>query len=184
MSLTLPWVAPNPETVATSTLVMTSLLGMGLFFFLRASGKDRTETRLYASSTSLTELGQQVQTYLRNRSYRLVETDPEGVATFAGRSQPSPFLTVLLTGLAGVGLACLAVVVLVLNPDWFPYPWIALMGAPLAGMYYRRRNQREEKVRVRIEESETSPSSLLNISGHRDELDSLESELGLEWAES
>lgn len=174
----------TPEFVTTSTLVMTSLLGIGLFFFLRASGKDRTETRCYQSSASLEELGQQVQSYLRSRSYQLRETDDRGVATFEGQSQPSGFLTIFLTGLAVLGLACLAGVVVALKPSWSPYPWVMLGGAPLAGIYYRRRNQRLEQVRIRIEQPEDAERVEMKISGHRDELDSLEAALALDWAEA
>lgn len=173
----------TPETVTLSTLVMTGLLGIGLFFFLRASGKDRTETRVYCSSLDLQELGAQVQTYLRSRSYQLVETDPEGIATFRGQGQPSLFLTVFLTGLAALGLACLVVVILISQPEWAPYPWVLIGGAPLAGIYYRSRNRRQEQVRVRLQHPEEAAAVELKISGHRDELDSLEAALPLEWAE-
>ncbi len=173
----------TPKTVTLSTLVMTGLLGIGLFFFLRASGKDRTETRAYRSSESLEGLGAQVQAYFRSRSYQLVETDPQGIATFRGQGQPSLFLTVFLTGLAALGLACLAVVIVISQPGWTPYPWVLIGGAPLAGIYYRSRNRREEQVRVRLEQPEESAAVELKISGHRDELDGLEAVLPLELAE-
>ncbi len=170
----------TPETVTLSTLIMTGLLGIGLFFFLRAAGKDRTETRLYRSSVALEDLGPRVQAYFQSRAYQLVETDPQGIATFRGQGQPSWFLTMFLTGLAVLGLTCLVVVILTAKPGWYPYAWVLLLGAPLAGIYYRRRNQREEQVRVRLEQPEDATEVELKISGHRDELDALEKALDLE----
>ena len=183
------------QPVAISTLLMTTLLAIGLFFFIRASGKDRVETRRYQTQQSLETLGSQVRQYLLRRGFVLVSADDTGIATFQGQAQPSGFLAVLLTLLAAVGLACLAMVLQTLFPQWGRLAWLLLTAAPLAGDYYRFRNQRMETVRLRIEQSgieaegvslddsEIGKSSAqLHISGHRDELDDLEQSLGLEWA--
>ncbi|NJK62491.1 MAG: cofactor assembly of complex C subunit B [Synechococcaceae cyanobacterium SM2_3_1] len=172
----------TPTSVTTSTLLMTLLLAVGLFFFLRASGKDRTEMRLYRSSASLQELGARVQGYFHNRCYHLKDLNSEGWASFQGQGQPSRFLTVYLTTLAAVGLACLSTVLQSLHPDWQRFPWLLLLIAPLAGWYYRRRSQRTETVKVRIKESEdpTIAEIQLQIVGHRDELDTLEQQFNLD----
>ncbi len=172
----------TPTSVTTSTLIMTLLLAVGLFFFLRASGKDRTERRLYGSSASLEELGEGVQNYFRSRSYHLEDLNSEGWASFQGQGQPSLFLTGYLTTLAAIGLACLSTVLQSLHPDWHGLPWLLPLFAPLAGWYYRRRSQKTETVKVRIEESEDSTvaETQLQIVGHRDELDTLEQQLNLD----
>jgi peptidoglycan/LPS O-acetylase OafA/YrhL len=169
-------------SVTTSTLIMTLLLAVGLFFFLRASGKDRTERRVYRSSASLQELGEGIRRYLHSRSYRLEDLNPEGWASFQGQGQPSLFLTLYLTALAAVGLACLSTVVQSLHPDWQGFPWVLPLFAPLAGWYYRGRNQRAEVVKVRIEamDDPTIAETQLQIIGHRDELDTLEQQFNLD----
>ncbi|NJL97434.1 MAG: cofactor assembly of complex C subunit B [Synechococcaceae cyanobacterium RM1_1_27] len=190
------------QPVAISTLLMTTLLAIGLFFFIRASGKDRVETRLYKTQQSLETLGSLVRQYLLGRGFVLVSADESGIATFQGQAQPSGFLAVLLTLLATVGLACLAMVLQTLFPQGGRLAWLLLTAAPLAGDYYRFRNQRLETVRLRIEQSspaeevvnsavmepaaDNGPSDIraqLHISGHRDELDDLELNLGLAWAD-
>lgn len=183
------------QPVAVSTLLMTTLLAIGLFFFIRASGKDRVETRRYTTQQALETLGSQVRQYLVGRGFVLVSADDTGIATFQGQAQPSGFLAVLLTLLAAVGLACLAMVLQTLFPQWGRLAWLLLTGAPLAGDYYRFRNQRLETVRLRIEQFSIEDQvgsgnseirdvkAQLHISGHRDELDDLEQTLGLEWAD-
>ena len=188
------------QPVAISTLLMTTLLAIGLFFFIRASGKDRVETRLYTTPQSLEALGSQVRQYLLGRGFVLISADDTGIATFQGQAQPSGFLAGLLTLLAAVGLACLAMVLQTLFPQWGRLAWLLLTAAPLAGDYYRFRTHRLETVRLRIEQSsleegagsaDIEPSAeskqitikaQLHISGHRDELDDLEQTLGLDWA--
>lgn len=176
--------------VAISTLLMTALLGIGLFFFIRSSGKDRVEHRRYKTTQPLETLGSGLKNYLLRRGYQLAAADPSGIATFEGQAQPSGFLAVLLTVLAGVGLGCLAMVLQTLFTQWGRLAWLLLTAAPLAGDYYRFRNQRLETIRLKIEQLKIEPpdptdglQSLVLISGHRDELDELEQQFGLEWSD-
>ncbi len=171
------------DWVPTSTLIMTVLLGIGLFFFLRASGKDRIETRRYTSEVTLDELGRQVRHHLMERAYQLESVDEQGIATFVGQAQPSLFLTLFLTGLAFVGLMCLIGVLNTLYPGPHPWFWVLTLLAPAAGGYYRSANTREESLRVLVKQSSETDLSQLAISGHRDELDTLETTLGLAWSD-
>ncbi|MDX2273602.1 MAG: cofactor assembly of complex C subunit B [Cyanobacteriota bacterium] len=173
--------------VVNSTLIMTILLGVGLFFFLRASAKDRTETRLYGIPSSLEEAGQQLRTYLQERAYRLLGSDERGIATFGGQATASPFLALFLSGLALAGLVCLSLVVVTIHPDSQGWPWLATAASPLAGWYYVRRSQRVEQVRLRLTEASTpltQPRVQLSISAHRDELNQMEVALALQPLES
>ncbi len=176
--------------VAVSTLLMTTLLGIGLFFFIRASGKDRVESRRYQTLQPLEPLGSGLKHYLLGRGYRLVSAEPSGMATFEGQAQPSGFLAALLTVLAGAGLGCLAMVLQTLFPQWGRLAWLLLTAAPLAGDYYRFRNQRRETIRLKIEQPNIEPAdptdvvqALVWVSGHRDELDELEQHFSLDWSD-
>lgn len=171
---------PTLDPTAISTLLMITLLGIGLFFFIRASGKDRVETRLYLSQDPLDTTGSRVKAYFLDRHYALADRDPSGIATFVGQAQPSLFVSGLLTLLAALGLACLAMVIETLQGGRLAW---ALMGlAPVAGDYYRHRNNRTETIRLRIE-AQDPDGSRIHISGHRDELDELEQTLSLDWAD-
>lgn len=168
------------DTTSISALVWTILLAIGLFFFIRAAGKDRTEQRRWSSSLSVEEMGLQLQRYLRQRSYQLTDRS-EGIATFIGRAQPSGFLTVLLSLLAAIGLTCLAIVLdALLYPNWQGTPFALVLAAPLAGWYYRSKTAREETLRLKVEALEAGDTCQIAISGHRDELDAMAAQLPLE----
>jgi hypothetical protein len=83
---------------------------VGLFFFIRASVKDRTqEIRLVSEQAEISTMTQ-LQQYLQERSYRVVKVDTDhNQITFEGcptKYFSSPFLTML----AAVGSLCLALV--------------------------------------------------------------------------
>ncbi|MEM9512226.1 MAG: cofactor assembly of complex C subunit B [Cyanobacteria bacterium P01_E01_bin.48] len=167
-----------------SAMVWTVLLSIGLFFFIRASGKDRTEQRRWYSQLAVEEMGRELRRYLQQRAYQLVGTDEAGIATFTGRAQPSGFLTVLLSLLAAVGLICLAVVLNALLPaQWQGAAYTIVLAAPLAGWYYRAKSAREETVRLKVEAAEAGDRACqIAISGHRDELDAMAAQLPLKEA--
>ncbi len=163
-----------------STFIMTVLLSIGLFFFIRASGKDRIEIRRYRSELSVQDLGSQLQAYLKGRSYRLLETDETGLATFVGQAQPSGFLTGLLTALAAVGLLCLVLVWQMVQPQLQGFTFLLLALSPLAGWYYRKTASREETLRVRVRQGDSPELTGVDIAAHRDELNELQQQLPLE----
>lgn len=171
-----------PETTLTketlSTLMLTILLAIGLFFFLRASSKDRKENRLYLSSRSIESLGSALRSHLQSRAYRLQSTDSEGIATFVGEARGSVGLAAFLTGLAGLGLACLALVLHTLEPQWGGWPWMLVLASPWAGWSYWQRSQRLEQIRLKLQEE--GSGSRLWVEGHRDELDILAATFALQ----
>ena len=87
-------------------------------------------------------------------------------------------MIVFLSCLGGLGSACLGLVLIQLYPSlsWWPL-LLAVIGAPLAGIIYRIRSQREESLEVKLLSSDLSDSSILRIRAHRDELIAIQSEL-------
>ena len=169
------------NTVLTSTFILTLLLAVGLFFFIRASTKPRIEQMLLETSESEAVLLPRLQSYFTDRAYRIAAVDRDtDIITFEGVVSPSVFLAVLLTGLAAIGAMCLALVLSMQFPDIGNVFLVLLVAAPLAGWFYWQGSARIEQVRLKVEVPTESPAStLIKISGHRDELAIFKSELQL-----
>ena len=119
----------NP--IIPSTFLLTLLLLVGLFFFIRASTKDRTEQAKIASEDNETILMGQLKDYFQSRAYRVVSADPEKKEViFEGFVQPSWFLAVFLTILSALGLACLGLVLAQLLSSQNPF--FLVLVAPLS----------------------------------------------------
>src|SRR5689334_25439587 len=104
--------------ILPSTLLLTLLLSVGLFFFIRASTKDRTETEHLVSEQDEAAFMSQLREYFRSRSYRVAAVDREqNQVTFEGNVRPSWFLAIFLTLLAATGIVCLSLVVYLLFPN-------------------------------------------------------------------
>jgi hypothetical protein len=160
----------NP--VLTSTFILTILLAIGLFFFIRASTKDRIEQTTLESSDSEAVLLPQIDAYFTDRAYKIASVDRDTeIVTFEGIVRPSIFLTVLLTGLAAVGAMCLALVLSMVLPDAGQVLFGLLLVAPLAGWFYWQGSSRTEQVRLKVQSPGDPPATTtIKISGHRDEL--------------
>ncbi|MFZ4640381.1 MAG: cofactor assembly of complex C subunit B [Nodosilinea sp.] len=166
------------STTTYSTLFLTLLLMVGLFFFIRASTKDRTETLdLIPSETP--ELTMQALTrYFESRAYQLQSVKPtESTLEFTGMVRPSWFMAGFLTFLAAVACLCFALVLASL----FPQYGLAFIGlillAPAAGWFYWRRAGREEQISLTLRpglDGESSVPNVLAITAHRDELIALQ----------
>ncbi len=169
----------NP--VLTSTFILTLLLAVGLFFFIRASTKPRIEQMVLETSESEVALLPRLQAYFTERAYKIAAVDRDtDIVTFEGVVRPSVFLTVLLTGLAAVGALCLALVLSMLLPDIGNLFLVLILVAPLAGWFYWEGSSRTEQVRLKVEVQDGEPSSTsIRISGHRDELAVFQSVLQL-----
>lgn len=167
-----------------SILFITLLLMIGLFFFLRGSIKDRTTTLMLRAPLPEGELIEQLQTYFSQRAYRLIASDPQAkTAVFEGFVQPSLFLALFLSGLSGIGLLCLSLVLGLAIPQ-VGRIWLALLGfAPLTGWLYWQRAGRLEQVSLQMQPP-TPTATDLRITAHRDELIALRSELPLELLEA
>ncbi|MFM7471287.1 MAG: cofactor assembly of complex C subunit B [Nodosilinea sp.] len=165
-------------TTTYSTLFLTLLLMVGLFFFIRASTKDRTET-LDLIPPAAPELTMQVLTrYFESRAYQLQTVKPaEASLQFTGMVRPSWFLAGFLTFLAAVACLCFALVLASLFPQYGLIFTALMLLAPFAGWFYWRRAGREEQISLTLRsglEGDSSASNILQITAHRDELIALQ----------
>jgi hypothetical protein len=184
------------DSVIVSTLVLTVLLMVGLFFFIRASTKDRTQQVTLVSEQPEDSLLNQLRQYFGQRAYRVAAIDAAAnQVTFEGKVRPSLFLAVFLSVLAAVGMLCLMLVLSMVLPNWSML-WIGLLLlSPLAGVFYWRGAERVEQVSLTIKtlNSESAPrvpqdstkagKSVITVTAHRDELAELRRALSLSASE-
>ncbi|MEA5581902.1 cofactor assembly of complex C subunit B [Nodularia harveyana UHCC-0300] len=175
----------NP--ILPSTLLLTLLLSVGLFFFIRASTKDRITKAELVSEQDEAALMPRVKEYFRSRSYQVAAIDGDkNQVTFEGFVQPSWFLAVFLTLLSFAGMLCLALVLSLLFPNFGTWFLTLVILSPLSGMFYWKKSGRVETVSFQIEEAnrgELSSPSKITIIAHRDELMELQRALQLQSAE-
>jgi hypothetical protein len=169
------------DTSTYSTLFLTLLMMVGLFFFIRASTKDRTETLMVKRPGGPTATLQELVEHFEARAYVVNPTDSNRQQmVLRGTVRPSVFLAVFLTTLAAIGLVCLALVLASLFPR-VGLIWLSLtLFAPVAGGYYWRRARREEQVTVRMQPEDSAESeeySVATVTAHRDELIALQQAL-------
>ncbi|MCL1465340.1 cofactor assembly of complex C subunit B [Argonema galeatum] len=171
-------------TIIYSTLLLTLLLSVGLFFFIKASVKDRTQVVRLISEQPQEALFAQFQQYFTQRSYRVASVDAaQNQVTFVGFVRPSWFMAIFLTLLAAVGILSLVLVLSIL----FPNLAIVFLGlellSPLAGVFYWQKAGRQEQVSLKFEDvlsQETQVvQSAIAVTAHRDELAALQQALGL-----
>jgi hypothetical protein len=160
------------NSVLTSTFIITLLLTVGLFFFIRASTKDRIEQMVLETSDSEAVLLPRLQAYFADRAYRVTAVDRDtDIITFEGSVRPSVFLASLLTGLAAIGAMCLVLVLSMLFPAVGWAFLVLMLVAPLAGWFYWQGSSRVERVRLKVEaQTDAKLPTAIKISGHRDEL--------------
>ena len=178
------------DSVPGSTFFLTLLLAIGLFFFIRASFKDRTTTRRFLSPEPESALLTQLQQYFDARAYQVTAIDAEqGQIQLAGRVKPSVFLAIFLSVLAAVGLFCLDLLVAFSAPEYWRWSLFSLAIAPGAGVIYWNRAGRTETVEFNVspppaagcqDASTQAPrGSCLTVTAHRDELIQLKRSLPL-----
>ena len=169
-------------TILPSTLLLTLLLSVGLFFFIRASTKDRIEKTQLVSTLDEDTLMPKIKEYFRSRSYRVAAVNQEqNQVTFEGNVRPSWFLAIFLTLLAATGIVCLSLVVSLLFPSFSTLVLAMLLLSPLSGLFYWKKSGRLEKVSLKVEttQSEQTFSSKITVIAHRDELSELQRTLQL-----
>ena len=156
---------------------------VGLFFFIRASVKDRTKQIEVLADVSEVSLLSQMQEYFEGRAYRIANADAAShQVTFQGFVRPSLFLAIFLSFLAAVGLLCFALVLAFLYPTFSNLFLALLLLAPLAGIFYWKRAGRLEQVSVQVNElaAEQGEKCLMTVTAHRDELLQLQQALPYE----
>lgn len=172
-------------TVISSTFFLTLLLMVGLFFFIRASVKDRTQQIQFLSPGGEDSLLPQLQQYFSQRAYQVSAVDKEkNLVQFQGNVRPSLFLAIFLSFLSACGLLCLGFVLSLLYPSLAVLVVILPFLAPFAGVFYWKKAGRVENVFLKFEATERQPPSntfkgdlltqstptLITVTGHRDEL--------------
>ena len=163
-----------------STLLLTILLAIGLFFFLRASSKDRTTVVEITSSQKPVEVLNVMYEWLNLRGWKQTGGDfDQKILTFKGQVVSSKLLAIFLGLLGGFGSCALGLVIIQLYPTlrWWPI-LLGLIGGPLSGMIYLKKSAREEKFELRlISNGDNEEMTSMRLRAHRDELISLENEL-------
>ena len=162
-----------------STFLLTILLTIGLFFFLRASSKDRTTTIEISSSKNPIEVLSLVCNWLKLRGWIQTGGDSDKkILNFKGQVIASKFLAIFLALLGGLGSSALGLVFIQIYPSlgWWPI-LLSLIGGPLSGIIYTMKSQREETFEFRlINENDYKPTQI-RLRAHRDELIAFENEL-------
>lgn len=174
------------DSVLSSTFFLTLLLLVGLFFFIRASTKDRTEVADFITDLDEVTLLEQLKQYFERRAYQVTHIDPEqSRIELAGFVQASRFLAVFLSLLAAIGLSCVALVIGLSLPTLTWQSFTLVLLSPLAGIFYWRGARRTESVSFQLQAIAEDPATgthhtRLQVSAHRDELISLRQALPLE----
>ncbi|MEA5465311.1 cofactor assembly of complex C subunit B [Leptothoe sp. PORK10 BA2] len=160
------------SAASQSTLFLTMLLGVGLFFFMKAATKDRTEVAEFLAEQSPDLLRQKLLDYFQNRAYRLLEESPSADSgdwvKLVGLVRPSVFMAVFLTFLAAVALMCFALVLATLFSNYGPFFFVLVLLSPVAAIVYWQQAEREEQVSFRIQPA--NDGCKLSVQGHRDEI--------------
>ena len=164
-----------------STLFLTILLAIGLFFFLKASSKDRTTVVEITSSQKPLEVLKVMCEWLNLRGWKQTGGDFEQrILIFKGQVISSKLLAIFLSLLGGFGSCALGLVIIQIYPNlgWWPI-FLGLIGGPLSGAIYFNKSAREEKFDLRLISNEDNQEmTSMRLRAHRDELISLENELG------
>lgn len=165
-------IGENPALIPL--LILTLLLCIGLFFFIKASVKERTEEMTFMTKASEEELLPQLQDYFDRRAYQVTALDRQTQKiTLEGTVQPSWFLAIFLSFLAALGLLCANLVFSTLWSDFPPILWIDVSLAPGAGFFYWKGAYRTEQVELQVqplEEPSQTAQNLIAVKAHRDEL--------------
>lgn len=167
-----------------SIFFITVLLLIGLFFFIRASVKDRTQKVTLIAPDAEDVTLNQLEAYLKQRAYQLVGMNrDQAQLTFEGIVRPSLGLAIFLMLLAAVSLLCLSLVVAIQWPAIGIWSTSLVALSPLTLLFYWKKAQRSEQVVLKVESlSEAEPSTaesrtLVTVVAHRDELTALKSAL-------
>ncbi|HBE18904.1 MAG TPA: cofactor assembly of complex C subunit B [Cyanobacteria bacterium UBA11149] len=179
-------------TILSSTFFLTLLLAVGLFFFIRASVKDRTEQVKLIVSEPEESLLERFQAYFDQRSYRIAALDrTTGQVTFQGFVRPSWFLAIFLTILAACCILCFSLVLSILYPTVGKLFLALILLSPGAGVFYWQGAGRTEEVCLKVEpfcdraagtecHRQQDTQSLITVTAHRDELEQLQQTLKLQ----
>ncbi len=171
------------STVSQSTFFLTMLLGVGLFFFMKAATKDRTEVAEFVTKQSSDVLHQRLLDYFKNRAYKpepACSDATDNWVKLTGFVRPSVFLAIFLASLAAIALMCFALVMATLFSGYGAVFFALVLLAPMAAIAYWKQAKREEQIAFRIDD--TVQGCKLTVRGHRDEIIQLKAEALFETA--
>ncbi len=176
------------DPVLSSIFFLTLLLAVGLGFFLRASTKDRTEQAEFLTPWDQAVLLEKLKQYFAARSYQVTAVDPDqGRISLIGIVQASWVLAAFLSLLAAIGLGSIALVLALTFPQGgWGFAGLVLL-SPLVGLFYWRGATRPETVSFQmaaLEDTALEAETRLWVSAHRDEMATLQSQLGLKRTEA
>jgi hypothetical protein len=176
------------DTTLSSTFFLTLLMTIGLFFFIRASVKDRTEELQWVTEQPEEAILPELQGYFDRRAYRVKAVDGEhNQVTFEGFVRPSWFLAIFLTLLAAVGMLCLALILSMVIPQGGNVFLGLILLSPVAGWFYWKNSGRMEQVSLQVKSMEGSGNhptqNQITVTGHRDELAVLKQTLGPQYSQ-
>ena len=162
--------------ILSSTFLLTLLLMVGLFFFIKASVKDRIQQIQIVSEEPKEVLLSTLQQYFSQRAYQVDSTKvQDDLIIFQGFVRPSLFLAIFLTVLAACGLLCFAVVLSFLFPSYGSLSFLLILLAPISGLFYWRKAGRIEEVTLKMKKNDSDiQQTLILVEGHRDELAQLQ----------
>ena len=121
-----------------STLLLTILLAIGLFFFLRASSKDRTTVVEITSQKKPVEVLDVMYEWLNLRGWKQSGGDfDQRILIFKGQVVSSKLMAIFLSLLGGFGSCALGLVIIQIFPTlgWWPI-LLGLIGGPSSGIIY------------------------------------------------
>ncbi len=145
-------------------------------FFIKASVKDRIEQISFAITEPEETFLAKLDRYLIDRAYKLVDISDSTGVTYEGLVAPSWFMAIFLTSLAAGGFLCLG---LVLNYIFSSSLFLGLaVLAPLAGLFYWKKSERLEQIIFVTKEQ--ANGKIFILTGHRDELKILETNLKIQ----
>ena len=130
-----------------STLLLTILLAIGLFFFLRASSKDRTTIVEISSSQQPVKVLNDLCEWLSLRGWKQTGGDFEQrTLIFKGQVVSSKFLAIFLGFLGGFGSCALGLVIIQIYPElgWWPI-LLGLVGGPFSCLLYTSPSPRDKR---------------------------------------
>jgi len=162
-----------------STLFLTILLAIGLFFFLKASSKDRTTIIDISSSKKNIEVLNEVCKWLKSRGWQQIKVNSDRkILTFRGQVVSSKSLAIFLSILGGLGSCALGLVLAQIYPflNWWPI-LLGLVGGPISGFVYFKNSYREEVFEFKLLNDNDFKYTQLRLKAHRDELIAFENEL-------
>jgi len=159
----------NTATIP-SIFILTLVIATGLFFFIRASAKDRTEQIELISQQPEATVMAQLQQYFDQRAYRVASINQENNSvTFTGFVRPSIFLAILLTILASAGIFSLILALSILFPNLSTILLLLLLAAPAAGIFYWKKAGRVEQVSLKLASTSDNDVAIW-VKAHRDEI--------------